>query len=423
MHWKHLGFALWLLCACKSDTAIMTGSSGTLSSGAICTLRPQTEGCGQPCGNSNPNTPFCPRGLYCSDTGTCTADCRAGIKTCTSKTLCDSSGRCQAATASDDQCPTETVETSRTLPEVYLLVDQSGSMCSGLNDGEEGYSNYNANGCITRWGDRVPFITRWDTMRDFLVGNSGDQGLLYDLDNQIKFGFATYTGFETCPQLGPSPTISPSVRNYALIRDAYRRQSPLGLTPTGRAIQLLFSGYVKNVQTPTILLLATDGEPTRCEVVTPENADIEIPAARQESIDAVTFIRENKAIATYVVGLSRDISSEHLQALANAGTGQIDSKFFTVNDSTELKAAFDAILRPLISCTFKLKKHVIPEAVCTGTVTLGTETTPLPCNDPNGWQVIDSSTLILQGEACERLRNLQSAKVTVRLPCDAIGTS
>lgn len=360
-------------------------------------------GCGATCDESS----FCRAGLYCED-GLCTADCAADDD-CGSNEICNGDGMCEDAPDmggdtdgrvvprdGPDGCPSVMVSARRVTPTVILVVDQSGSMTSGF-----GGSN------------------RWDALRDSLL--DPDDGLIQALEDQVRFGLALYSaeaeGNASGPPIGECPMlneVTAAISNYDAIEAVYADAEPIDETPTGDAINAILDGWLgmpDRPTDPTIFILATDGEPDSCEELNPQNG-------QEEAITAVTRAYDN-GIRTFVISVGSDVSTAHLQDVANAGLGEpaTDAEFWVAGDDAGLRGALTSIIGGALSCSLELDSSLedVSEA-CMGTVVLnGRE---LPCDDPNGWEATDENTIELLGDACDELLETPGVTLSATFPCD-----
>ena len=373
-------------------------------------------GCGSPC----ESTLTCRAGLYCGDEGRCTADCALAADCDTGQT-CSSTGLCEPSTATDRDssvtdrdgfvgvdgpavdgtsgCPSATVSARQVTPTVIVIVDQSSSMDA-------------------RFGDS----NRWDALRDSLLDPS--EGLIASLEDQVRFGLALYSaeaeGSSAGPPIGECPQLTEvqaMVSNYAAIRDAYQAAEPIDETPTGDSIDAVLDGWLATPDRPTdptIFILATDGEPDRCEELNPQNGQAEAIASVERAHDA--------GIRTFVISVGSDVSMSHLQDVANAGLGLAaggDADFWVAGDDAGLRDALTEIIGGELSCTVELDARLqdVSDA-CMGSVTLnGRE---LTCDDPDGWRVVDEDTIELQGDACDELKTSPGASLSATFPCGVV---
>jgi hypothetical protein len=109
-------------------------------------------------------------------------------------------------------CADTLVRTSRVTPTVILLVDQSSSMEEDFGDG-----------------------SRWNVLRDFLLQDP--EGLIADLQQQVRFGLALYSAEEDAAECPLVTTVEPAIDNYDAIAATYREAEPIGDTPTGDSIR------------------------------------------------------------------------------------------------------------------------------------------------------------------------------------------
>lgn len=405
--------ALW---ACSGDKA-------SDPYGAACKDGPTEGGCGTPC-DGNPSA--CAAGLYCASDGFCHADCSTEREiACSGEGLvCASNGKCvDFGSDDDDICGNVKITGANVKPNTMLIVDQSGSM--DTNFGGE---------------------PRWDVLRNLLIGEADDRpaGLVYDLQDQVQFGFAAYTAVSGGPNNTPGPgTVCPMLNNpggansnnqaqsilgfasnnYATIREFYEPAETVGETPTGDAITEITSqvGSVGDYDDPVIFILATDGEPDRCEQLNPQS-----DAAKQEAVAAVQAAFA-AGIKTFVIAIGNEVSNEHAQDVAAAGQGLdpddvSEDLFYRPSSAAALEEDMQAIIRGERPCTFNIDGEIKDmDRVCEGSVRLFTEDEPdgreLTCDDPDGWRAVDADTVEIRGQACTDYRTSNSATVEGVFPC------
>jgi hypothetical protein len=295
-----------------------------------------------------------------------------------------------------DACQFANVSSQRVIPTVVLVIDQSASM----NDKFSGNTS------------------RWDTLRDFLLKSDG---LIASFENQVRFGFAMYSakapdsnGQPTCPIV---TSVSPAIKNYAAISDVYKMASPIGDTPTGDAIDKIVAGLPMPAPDqqagPTVLILATDGEPDRCEELNPQNGQAEAVAAVQHAFEA--------KIRTFIISVGTEVSTTHQQDVANAGVGhkpgEPNAPYWRAGDDATLRSALTEIIGAQVSCDVTLKGAVQSDGgdPCDGHVELNN--VPLDCKGKDGWQLVDPTHIRLLGKACSDFKTQPMALVNARFPC------
>jgi len=402
------------------------------------------EGCGQACGGSNP---FCAAGLYCNADDACAAECIAGqFGWCAEGEVCTFNGRCTPE-GQANACSEVKLDIRAEAPSVSLLIDRSGSMSLRLQDNQPPQQTTND-------------PSRWNLIQDFLVGSADETsggksaGLIYSLQNEVKFSFVTYTGTWAendegeifpvdCPLLdwpknNKTPIKQPLLGAYNRIAQFYRSLSPFAGTPTAPAIEHATDALVTSNKSATkILVLATDGEPESCDAPVLANDSDAVYAnkraiARANVIEAVERAQQS-GVLTYVLGVGPETSQTHLDELATAGHGQawritaqtIDPERSSLND------AFKKIIYPHVSCIVEISARVITEKACSGSLKLNGADTPLQCNDPNGWALLpDGKRLELKGKACEEFKRplfdqdpKSTPKVEANFPCTSLETS
>lgn len=352
----------------------------------------ELEACGLACGTSAP----CPSGLHCGADSTCTAECTpsAAQDYCGGDHTCTGEGRCLplvrpgegldggsladgGTSAGNDAglCGLITLDTNPVTPNVILIIDQSSSM-----DEPFGTS------------------TRWQALKDSLLSETG---LVKELEHVVRFGAAFYSGREkaaTCPLL---TEVELAIDNYQGIKNKYPADT-IADTPTGDAIEAVLKKIPEGpvldpiYAAPTIFVLATDGEPDRCEELNPQNG-------QQEAIDAVkhAFMR---GIRTYIIGVANEVSEKHLQDLANAGVGATNTMApkYRANDDQGLRNALRTIVGGQVDCKVPLKGKVTG-GKCAGTIKVNGKA--LSCSATDGYEVVENgSALQLTGMACDAIK-------------------
>jgi hypothetical protein len=303
-------------------------------------------------------------------------------------------------------CNPPPVTTSRIIPNVMFLVDQSGSMT-----------------------DDFAGQPRWT------AAHSAITSIVDDLDSIVRFGLTTYTSDDgdvnpPCPEL---PTqVDFAIDNSVTIGNAtvYPPNYPGGEdTPTGDSIDALVSIIQSNPppeEGPTIIVLATDGLPDSCEIPDPSN-DTERAETENEAVTAAENAFDNAGIQTFILSVGPEVTDSHLQEVANVGvglprgtTGPGAATFWKAINSDQLTAAFNQIIRDSISCDIEINKPFddVDIACSQGDVRLNGN--PLSC--PSGdWQVKSgvNNVIELLGGACSTFKS-GDVTFTAVFPCGAI---
>jgi hypothetical protein len=375
--------------------------------------------------------------LYCSAAGLCAKDCTS-TQGCSAPYQCNNTGRCvpggsAGASGNDDDddesagqsggsagsgaisgggkggysanedsgvpnndmnCQTANVFAQRVIPTVVLVIDQSGSM-----------------------KDDFGGKSRWNALRDFLLK---PDGLIATFEKQVRFGVSMYSavtnpdasGTQTCPMV---TSVGPVIMNYAGISAAYKAAEPIGETPTGDAIDKIVDGLPKveldKNNEPVVLLLATDGEPDRCEELNPQHGQAEAIAAVERAY--------SMGFRTFILSVGNEVSATHQQDVANAGighkAGDPNAPYWKAGDDASLRQALTDIIGAQISCDVTLKGSLQNGNECDGTVELNGK--KLDCNGNDGWKLKDPNHISLMGKACSDFKTLSNALVSARFPC------
>ncbi|HEX3595822.1 MAG TPA: vWA domain-containing protein [Polyangiaceae bacterium] len=329
-------------------------------------------------------------------------------------------------TGSPKGCNDIDVGFEKLIPTILLLVDESGSMSD---------NKYPAGGAQSRW--RV--------LHDALLA---DGGLVQTLAADVRFGFIGYTGdgtAATCPLLESTDIFeaSPDASALSTLRGVYPEERPSlpysGDTPTGaafRAATKVLTAY--NEPGPKHILLATDGDPDTCAKPNPQCGQEEAVSAAEDAYAA--------GIGAFVIGISDDVASWHLQQMANAGAGldvappdpnfynmcpkdptvtpkyaaaapAQNAKFYKPADGAELAQVLSSIVNSARTCTFTLHGKVTAGKESQGSVRL--DGVAIDYMAPDGWHLLDAQTLEVLGPSCDKIKTT-SKLLQVSFPCDSI---
>jgi hypothetical protein len=343
--------------------------------------------CGQPC----ETTAECGPNLFC-DGRTCRAECTPGGDECSAPNICLEHGVC------GPDCPRVSVNLSLVVPRVVILIDQSGSMTTDFQG-----------------------RTRWEAVKVALT--DATTGVVPALESQVIFGATLYTSHDgtaggTCPIL---TVVAPALGNAAAIRQLLDGHEPDTDTPTGESIDAVVAAFAAmppdpdGAEGPSIIILATDGEPDTCAVPNPQNGQARAIQGAQNAFAA--------GIRMFMLSVGSDVGAPHMQDMANAGVGLPvgggqNAPYYVANNTADLIAAFQQIIGTVRTCTFTLSGAVQQGFESQGDVRLNG--TPLIYNDPNGWTLTSPTTLELQGTACEQYLAESTATLSATFPCGSI---
>jgi hypothetical protein len=326
------------------------------------------------------------------------------------------------------QCAKQNIVTARVVPTIWLVLDGSGSMLSPLSLMTE--------------------QTRWSALTEALMDPNA--GIVKSLEKDVEWGVVLYDGpppggisITFLPDGGikelPAATTCPRVVVSEPKKNAFADISTIigvdplgGSTPTDKALNVVVShlddmtGQVLDARVyPTIVVLATDGEPndfcgfggTPGAPPGPGGGGPGGPDVRPQVISAVTQLASMN-VKTYVISLAGEDQNltAHLNDVAAAGGTGMPPFFPTTKES--LVQVFKDIIGPETACEVVLNGSVKPGIECMGTIKING--TPLPCNDPNGWMLKDPSTVAIQGTACEQYKKDLNGILEADFPCEAI---
>jgi hypothetical protein len=291
-----------------------------------------------------------------------------------------------------------------------FLVDQSGSMTSGFGNN----------------------LNRWE------AAHSAINSIVSDLDSIVRFGLTTYTSENgddnpPCPRL---PTqVDFALNNAGTIGDngvfpaSYPSQDGDD-TPTGDSIDALVSliqGNPPPAEGPTIIVLATDGEPDSCECPD-ENHPLcsqqppPIPP-RDQAVQAAerAFDAGMELYVLWVGSLTNSGTRAHIQDVANAGVGETDAPFWVGTNPDDLETEFRTIISNSISCDITVAERFVDPAKACQEGDVWLDGVPLACSDTDGWRVKPGNDQVIElvGSACETLKS-GDVTFSAEFPCGSV---
>jgi hypothetical protein len=245
-------------------------------------------------------------------------------------------------------------------------------------------------------------------------------GVVPELEDTIQFGWSTLSvttsgsfGGVDCPT---GPFLPAAHDNRAAMEQALAEAPFLGGTSWAALarIEQLIDGRSEPTQ-DTILIIEDAFGDSSCELFTDglqlQRQAVESIAAKGARVSVVSLL--------YADRQASDPVRAHAEARARAtqlsaiGHGRA----FASDRVDEIRAAIEQSVHQAVSCELHLKGKVADGLECEGAVLLNGRA--IPCNDPDGYRLVDDHTLELTGDACESLRAEAKATVSATFPCDA----
>jgi hypothetical protein len=383
-----------LVAACGN--ASITGTCADLAS--------PPAACNATCNASSAAPDTCPTGFHCAANGKCDMQCTPTGNQCGDGASCTADGYCMSNGGGgggppiDADCPAAHYTAMPTTPSIQLLIDRSGSMLHNFAD-------------QNRSGPTDP--EKYQTVQDALVGA---QGVVTQLQDKVLFGATLFSADPNtaCPTL---KTTGRAMTNKTAIETliAGNRPNPNANTPTPPSIDAVVADFTANKPpqgSPPAIVLATDGLPNQCGSQTSTQAQ-SVTAAK----NAFTH-----GIKLFILGVGTiQNAAQHLQDMANAGQGvaqgQPNAKAYTATDPTQLAAAFQEIIRGVVSCDLTLSHPVNATNGQGGTVTLD----GMNLTYGTDWTLdADGLTIHLLGPACDKLKQSANPMVDATFACGAV---
>ncbi len=367
--------------------ALTVAACGAKKFDSLCAAAPDTEGCGDVCDPGAANS--CQPGFFCDSRGTCDLQCTQGGSECSDGYSCAPDGRCisndeNPMNGPDANCPAVNFTPMPTTPSIGLVLDQSGSMYP-------------------------PQSTRYTQMREALVGATG---VVTQLESKAYFGSMLYTcDADNDFELNSVPR---AINNAAAIRTSIDSKLNVtgGNTPTHAAINAMVASFAQNpppAGSPPVIVLATDGLPNTCS---------DTGTGGQAAVVSAARASYTAGIPVYV--LSINLMSQHFQDVANAGqghqSGQPNIPYYLANNAQELQAAFDTIIKGVISCDLSLTSSIDPNQAMSGTVVVNGMTLTYGTD----WILVNGNVIRIQGAACTALKTATNPTVAATFPCGSV---
>jgi uncharacterized protein (TIGR03382 family) len=169
--------------------------------------------------------------------------------------------------------------------------------------------------------------------------------------NRIRYGLNMYPGNANDCAAGDW-FVHPAAGTEAAIRTALTNSGTPGCTPAAQTFEAILASpqELADADRPNYIIHITDGYPNCYQNSTSCTGDSSMPA---RVITAVTSLRTQKDILTFVVGFTSGVDPAHLNAQATAGgtarpgcdptTGATNPCYYRANSGTELAQALDTI--------------------------------------------------------------------------------
>ena len=376
--------------------AAACGSNGS-SSGPCASATPDPI-CNQSCDPAPGQPATCPEGFHCSPDAKCYAQCTAGGDECGDGYTCTYDGHCAPGdpdpgqgSGSGSDCPRVAFTAKAVTPSIQLVIDKSGSMINN---------------------NLAPNLTRWAAIRNALVDTT--TGIVTQLESKAYFGATIYDTRGACPNLVTRPR---ALNNATSIREALM-DLPSGNsnTPTAKSIRAATATFAASPPppgSPPIMVVATDGEPTRC-------GDEDDFTAQEYVLQAATAAYASGIRVVPLSVASGATTEAHLQQVANIGAGiqagQPNAPLYKGNNPAELKAAFDAIIGGAVTCDLTVNAKVTQEQAAAAVVRLNGR--DLVFN--TDWILVGDNIIRIQGQACTDLKSAAMPNVEGTFPCGVV---
>lgn len=325
----------------------------------------------------------------------------------------------------DTVCEVVRLTADPQIPQMMIVLDRSGSM--GPEAGDRWDPSVSAVRRITEeLESRIDFgLTLFPDPKNQILNDTLtelDRCLTAaDIDACLNEVFDRAGGALDDPACAPGPVAIPAGPDHAArIAEVLQMTVPLGGTPTAETLEGLLQTYATAptdpdlVESPRYVLLVTDGQPTCPAGAGAETTPADIEASNR-AIEELAAAR----VKTYVIGYdTRSAGNEALAAVLDGfaqrgATG--DTEHRPVEDEDSLLGELKRIAGEIATCSLLLEDP--PASAEFVLVTLDGE--PLALDAPDGWSLIDGTTIQLSGASCETFRSGPHA-VEASVQCEIV---
>lgn len=306
--------------------------------------------------------------------------------------------------AGDLSCATSTASAEAREVDMYIMLDQSGSMTEPA-------------GSTSKW-----LAVKTALLQFFSNKKYDNTGV------GVQF-FPLGTAEAACPPAQyavPALSIKPLSQSRDALLDALNLHAPVigGETPTRPALQGAVAyarGWAsQHPDRATVVVLATDGKPTVC------GTDLD-----KITIKAKEGYQANPKVLTFVIGVGEGFE-DVLDAIAEqGGTGKAAKVDVNSDVSQQFQEALDSIRREAVDCDFSIPKTSGGEidfgrvnvryATGSGQVSFYAVPSADKCGKlDNAWHFDDAKSptkIVLCPAACSRARQAASVKIDVVFGC------
>lgn len=319
----------------------------------------------------------------------------------------DGSGDACAQTPVGDICDTQMANFQVLAPNIYFLVDKSGSMGQWYNCMDPQTTNC-CPGCQTTTCCLPECCEEHTVPWPIDQAKSGLDAVADALAGSVRFGMAAYPlpPGQFAPSCESTELLSMGDHTANEVKQSYAALQPEGSTPTGASLERLRMqnalsepGDPNDAGRSKAVILITDGNPNACEDQTPA---VEEAAALA-----------GEDISVYVVGFRSEANEDVLNSIAEAGEtdnpDDANRRFYVAEDTQQLVDVISQISSDIVDCSYTLDPK--PEDTNKIWVKLNGEFLP---REGYSYETM-TGTLQLSGEACETLKNVDASMASLEI--------
>ena len=279
--------------------------------------------------------------------------------------------------AADISCGGQLFQADRIQPNVFLVLDRSGSMGDPISDQSS--------------------TAKWDDLKGAMTQ------LITTFDSQIRLGMSVYNRDGNCSPGIIDTALAPM--QGATVVSQLAQISPSGNTPTAATLDFVRqNGGLTDTTRTNVVVLATDG----------------LPNCNDKDVEGkiTALYNATPSVKTFVIGIGSDTASNPNLLNSWAVAGHTDragtTKYFQSNSAADLDAAFQSIVNGVVSCSFALSSNP-PDPSQLYVWLAGTQ---ISLDPAQGYTYSDGpATVTLNGTACDTLKSDPTKKLQIVYGC------
>lgn len=320
-------------------------------------------------------------------------------------------------------CEDASISGTRLKPNVYFLIDASGSMLECDNKSCDDYPSYCKTVYNEYYAQNIDWVcketTRWDALFTALDSKAGDLSTKFNVGMGIfpynyhwSGSSYVYDNFKECIDLSESDTLS----SFSTGNNCDIATHPRGGTPLPTALD--------TVRNQTLYNFSPDQHSSERAKAVVVITDADFGSNSGTNLDdtkTATTALANTGVKVYYMGFS-GVNESNMQQLANAGG---TNTWYPISNANSIIAALNSISSSIVSCvaTVALEEGTDPTRISVSINNNGTLES-VEKDNVNGWSLnMTDKTVTLNGTSCATLMNYAQVPnatvgISIKVACE-----